>query len=232
LRHDIGTYEAGKKPGDKEAALAFNAFLNDHIQNYAAKVIQRAYRQYKGLRNPLPSNLNDAPPRSFGIFHKETFVMTGSVPKLSCLAGRRNTQDALAEVIKPHGGAVSVMSSLDRKSKSTKKFSLLGNKLTSAKAVAASWDMSIAVREGYPCLSYNFIEDCLKAGKRLDSISSRFNVLNTPISTTAPIDAKTHVGPIGNRWHCTMIDQSAIAIGQYPGKNMRRFLIGCRLLGA
>jgi hypothetical protein len=27
----------------------------------------------------------------------------------------------------------------------------------------------------------------------LDSISSRFNVLNMPISTTAPIDAKTHV---------------------------------------
>jgi hypothetical protein len=27
-----------------------------------------------------------------------------------------------------------------------------------------------------------------------------------------------------------MIDQSAIAIGPYPGKNMRRFLIGCRLL--
>jgi hypothetical protein len=34
------------------------------------------------------------------------------------------------------------------------------------------------------------------------------------------------------RWHCTMIDQSAIAIGPYPGKNMRRFLIGCRLLRA
>jgi hypothetical protein len=30
----------------------------------------------------------------------------------------------------------------------------------------------------------------------LDSISSRFNVLNTPISTTVPIDAKTHVWPI------------------------------------
>jgi hypothetical protein len=28
---------------------------------------------------------------------------------------------------------------------------------------------------------------------KLDSISSRFNVLNTPISMTAPIDAKTHV---------------------------------------
>jgi hypothetical protein len=28
---------------------------------------------------------------------------------------------------------------------------------------------------------------------RLDSISSRFNVFNTPISTTAPIDAKIHV---------------------------------------
>jgi hypothetical protein len=27
-----------------------------------------------------------------------------------------------------------------------------------------------------------------------------------------------------------MIDQSAIAIGSYPGKNMRRFLIGCQLL--
>jgi hypothetical protein len=27
----------------------------------------------------------------------------------------------------------------------------------------------------------------------VDSISSRFTVLNTPISTTAPIDAKTHV---------------------------------------
>jgi hypothetical protein len=34
-----------------------------------------------------------------------------------------------------------------------------------------------------------------------------------------------------NSWHCTMIDQSAIAIGPYPGKN-RRFLIGCRLLKA
>jgi hypothetical protein len=30
----------------------------------------------------------------------------------------------------------------------------------------------------------------------LDSISSRFNVLDMPISTTAPIDAKTHVWPI------------------------------------
>jgi hypothetical protein len=27
----------------------------------------------------------------------------------------------------------------------------------------------------------------------LDSINSRFNVVNMPISTTAPIDAKTHV---------------------------------------
>jgi hypothetical protein len=27
----------------------------------------------------------------------------------------------------------------------------------------------------------------------LDSISSHFNVLNMPISTTSPIDAKTHV---------------------------------------
>jgi hypothetical protein len=35
-----------------------------------------------------------------------------------------------------------------------------------------------------------------------------------------------------NRWQCTMIDQSAIAIGPYPSKNMRRFLIGCRLLRA
>jgi hypothetical protein len=26
-----------------------------------------------------------------------------------------------------------------------------------------------------------------------------------------------------------MIDQSVIAIGPYPGKNMRRFLICCRL---
>jgi hypothetical protein len=34
---------------------------------------------------------------------------------------------------------------------------------------------------------YSFAATCL------DSISSRFNVLNTPISTTAPIDAKTHV---------------------------------------
>jgi hypothetical protein len=31
------------------------------------------------------------------------------------------------------------------------------------------------------------------ATTQLDSIGSRFNVLNTPISTTAPIDAKTHV---------------------------------------
>jgi hypothetical protein len=31
------------------------------------------------------------------------------------------------------------------------------------------------------------------ASDRLDSISSRFNVLNMLISTTAPIDAKTHV---------------------------------------
>jgi hypothetical protein len=30
----------------------------------------------------------------------------------------------------------------------------------------------------------------------VDSISSHFNVLNMPISTTAPIDAKTHVWPI------------------------------------
>jgi hypothetical protein len=34
------------------------------------------------------------------------------------------------------------------------------------------------------------------AYRLLDSISSRFNVLNMPISTTAPIDAKTHVWPI------------------------------------
>jgi hypothetical protein len=35
----------------------------------------------------------------------------------------------------------------------------------------------------YHCISY----------WTMDSISSRFNVLNMPISTTAPIDAKTHV---------------------------------------
>jgi hypothetical protein len=34
------------------------------------------------------------------------------------------------------------------------------------------------------------------AAFELDSISSCFNVLNMPISTTAPMDAKTHVGPI------------------------------------
>jgi hypothetical protein len=35
-----------------------------------------------------------------------------------------------------------------------------------------------------------------KAWHPLDYISSHFNVLNTPISTTAPIDAKTHAWPI------------------------------------
>jgi hypothetical protein len=75
-----------------------------------------------------------------------------------------------------------------------------------------------------------------------------------PISTTAPIDAKTHVWPIDGiaQWltnqrsllgHIqaktrdvfwlaagyTMIDQSAIAIGPYPGKNTRHFLIGTPL---
>jgi hypothetical protein len=59
-------------------------------------------------------------------------------------------------------------------------------------------------------------------------IHRRFYVLNMPISTTAPIDAKTHVWPIDGI--AQLIDQSAIAIGPYPGKNMRRFLIGCRLL--
>jgi hypothetical protein len=44
-----------------------------------------------------------------------------------------------------------------------------------------------------------------KALYQLHSISSRFNVLNTPISTAAAIDAKTHV-----LWHCTMIDQRSI----------------------
>jgi hypothetical protein len=38
--------------------------------------------------------------------------------------------------------------------------------------------------------------ECIIAGYRIDSISSRFSVLNTPISTTAPIDTKTHVWPI------------------------------------
>jgi hypothetical protein len=64
----------------------------------------------------------------------------------------------------------------------------------------------------------------------LDSILSiRFNVLNMPISTTAPWDAKTmalHNGwPISDRY-------CRLAIGPYPGKNMRHFLIGCRLLRA
>jgi hypothetical protein len=36
----------------------------------------------------------------------------------------------------------------------------------------------------------------LYATVALDSISSCFNVFNTPISTTAPIDAKTLVSPI------------------------------------
>jgi hypothetical protein len=31
-----------------------------------------------------------------------------------------------------------------------------------------------------------------------------------------------------HNWEWTIIDQSAIAIGPYPGKNMRRFLIGRR----
>jgi hypothetical protein len=35
----------------------------------------------------------------------------------------------------------------------------------------------------------------------LDSINSRFNVVNMPISTTAPIDAKTHVWPIDGIRH-------------------------------
>jgi hypothetical protein len=56
-----------------------------------------------------------------------------------------------------------------------------------------------------------------QAVKWLDSISSRFNVLNMPISTTAPIDAKTQ-NPLTNQ-------RSLFG-------NMRRFLIGCRLLRA
>jgi hypothetical protein len=35
-------------------------------------------------------------------------------------------------------------------------------------------------------------------------------LIKTPISTTAPTDAKSQV-------QCTIIDQSAIAIGPYPG---------------
>jgi hypothetical protein len=34
------------------------------------------------------------------------------------------------------------------------------------------------------------------------------------------------LNPMSDQWQCTMIDQSVIAIGPYPGKNMKRFLIG------
>jgi hypothetical protein len=37
------------------------------------------------------------------------------------------------------------------------------------------------------------LNEKVMAPSEIDSISSRFNVLNMPISTTAPIDAKTHV---------------------------------------
>jgi hypothetical protein len=39
----------------------------------------------------------------------------------------------------------------------------------------------------------NNLKDTAVARDALDSISSRFNVLNMPISTTALIDANTHV---------------------------------------
>jgi hypothetical protein len=44
----------------------------------------------------------------------------------------------------------------------------------------------------------------------LDSISSRFNVLNTPISATAPIDAKTHVWPVDGIAQCLTNQRSLL----------------------
>jgi hypothetical protein len=65
----------------------------------------------------------------------------------------------------------------------------------------------------------------------VDSIGSRFNVLNMPISTTATIEAKTHVGPIDGIAQ-RLTNQRPLLGHIHAGKNMRRFLIGCRLLRA
>jgi hypothetical protein len=56
----------------------------------------------------------------------------------------------------------------------------------------------------------------------LDSISSRFNVLNTPISTTAPIDAKTNAW--SNRWQCTITNQRSL-LGHIQAKIWDVFLL-------
>jgi hypothetical protein len=50
-----------------------------------------------------------------------------------------------------------------------------------------------------------------------------------PISTTAPIDAKTHVWPIDGIAQWLTIQRSLLGHA-YPVKNMRRFSSGCRLL--
>jgi hypothetical protein len=166
LKYDMASYETSVKPGDNEAAQAFNCFIKERVQTHAAEIIQRAYRQFKGKRYTCPCDdnvLSEA--TSVGIFHGKTFVMSGTVPKLSCLAGKKNTQDALAEVIQQHGGAV--RSSLDKKAKSAKKFTVVCNKKTSTKVISTSRDLAIAVREGYPCLSYEFIDACLEAGDNL-----------------------------------------------------------------
>jgi hypothetical protein len=64
----------------------------------------------------------------------------------------------------------------------------------------------------------------------VDAINSRFNLLDMPISTTAPIDAKTPVWPIDGiaQW---LTNQRSL-LGHIQAKTVRRFLIGCRLLWA
>jgi hypothetical protein len=57
-----------------------------------------------------------------------------------------------------------------------------------------SWNLFQPVR--WRLAAHSEMSISYQAGMTLDSIGSRFNVLNMPISTTAPIDDKTHVWPI------------------------------------
>jgi hypothetical protein len=68
----------------------------------------------------------------------------------------------------------------------------------------------------------------MSSGCQLHSISSPFNVLNTPISTTTPIDAKTHVWPIYGIAH--WLTNQWLLLGHIQAETC--FLIGCRLLRA
>lgn len=175
----------------------FQEYLSRHlaactIQSRARQFITRrqlerlgftTWKEYSVLPEDRKHQLKDAilgfyhskvslrPPTNSGIFHRMNFVTIGNVPKKLY-----KTRDQLMSAIKENGGRIYPHQALNTKGKERIFFFLAHQNILDKTDYKIPRALREGLKRGSIILGYDFIEDCVSSGQRLDIKSYKLDL--------------------------------------------------------